>query len=307
MVTLDDVLSAKDKFQSSVYLNWIESAEGETITGKDQPVEWLEQLVIKIENLPAEAGGDYNVDPESLEKKPAVTESDQVKSDKVLISVRPTPYDVENPKNGGWGTLQPFITKLRKKHPTDKGWWKKGKKGKSYPSKHWGALIPVDTYVVTDGKDTGNFGYIKGPKTMTRDGEMMDLTCRVCKTDWKRTPRQSAANYNNKCPKCGAVGQFTETGPHKQSYNVLRFPVATTGSGQGHTVAFVELTGKAANQFSGKIKPGTKIKMQAYGKASRCYRKIGKQWKPYNCLLLTLGSAAYNRQNTKAGSIQIVP
>ncbi len=49
MVTLDDVLSAKDKFQSSVYLNWIESAEGETITGKDQPVEWLEQLVIKIE------------------------------------------------------------------------------------------------------------------------------------------------------------------------------------------------------------------------------------------------------------------
>ena len=115
MVTLDDVLSAKDKFQSSVYLNWIESAEGETITGKDQPVEWLEQLVIKIENLPAEAGGDYNVDPESLEKKPAVTESDQVKSDKVLISVRPTPYDVENPKNGGWGTLQPFITKLRKK------------------------------------------------------------------------------------------------------------------------------------------------------------------------------------------------
>ena len=307
MVTLQEVLKAKATFENSVYLNWIESAEGATVTSKDQPVEWLEKLIITIENLPAEAGGDYNVDPESLEKKEPTEESDKVKSDKVLISVRPTPYDVENPKQGGWGSLQPWIGKLRKKHPTDKGWWKKGKGGKSYPSKHWGGLVPEDTYVVTDGKDTQNFGYINGPKTMTRDGEMMDLTCRVCNTAWKRTPRQSAANYSNKCPKCGAVGQFNETGPHKQTYKVMRFPVATTGSGQGHTVAFVELTGQAATQFAGQIKPGTKIKLQAYGKASRCYRKIGKQWKPYNCLLLTLGSAAYNPNQSRTGSIQILP
>lgn len=306
MVSLKEVLKAKNTFENSVYLNWIESAEGETVTSKDQPVDWLETLIVEIEKLPDSAAGSHNIDPAELEKKPSTQKTDKVKSDKVLISIRPTPYDVENPKKG-WGTLQGWIDSLRKKHPTDKGWYKKNRKGVQYPTKHWGKLVPQQTYVVTDGKDTGNYGYTKGPKTLDREGKMMHLTCKVCSTDWKRSPRQSQGNYLNKCPKCGAVDQFSESGPHKESYKVLRFPVATTGSGQGHTVAFVELTGKAASAFAGKIKPGVKLQLQAYGKASRCYRKIGKRWKPYNCLLLTLGSAAYNPISKRSGSVQIIP
>lgn len=306
MLSLEEVLKAKNSFENTVYLNWIESAEGETVTSKDQPVEWLEKMIVEIEQLPEAAAGDYNIDPKELTPVEKVEESDKIHSDKVLISVRPTPYDVENPKKG-WGGLKGWIDGMRKKHPTKKGWFKKDRRGKWYPAKHWGKLVPETTYVVTDGKDTGNYGYIKGPKSMTRDGEMMKLKCNVCGTNWKRTPRQSKGNYSNKCPKCGAVSQFNETGPHKETYNVLRFPVAMTGSGQGHTVAFVELTGKSANTMAGKIKPGIKIKMQAYGKASRCYRKIKGQWKPYNCLLLTLGSAAYNPDVKRSGTVQIVP
>jgi len=235
-----------------------------------------------------------------------LVEKVSTKATKNLGATGGTPYDIENPPCGSWGELTPWITELRERNQSKAARWNPRRN-------HFGSLMPVADYVVTDGRDVRDFRFTNGAQYALNDGTEMRLTCQSCNTNWVRSERQSAAGYANRCPSCGTTDRFSETGPHQIQYASLKFPVALA-SNPTCTIGFVNLYGTEAERMRNSIRPGIRFQARFYGKAGRKSRqraqgsggRRGRGYEWYNYLNMTLGSAAYNRSDRTSGFIQIL-